>query len=181
MSPEPPLLRTERLVLIAARREHLEAELHDPDRLGPLLGARVPAGWPPGEYDRDAMAFFLDRYEAEGPAAVGWYGSYALAIPADPAAPPELVAAAGYFGPPTPDGTLEIGYSVVAEARRRGYAAELARALAEHGLRQGGVRRVIAHTAAENHASRGVLERAGFRAAGSDGRGLIYEYRPGGA
>ena len=39
-----------------------------------------------------------------------------------------LVAAGGYFGPPA-GGSVEIGYSVIPEARERGYATELVEAL----------------------------------------------------
>ncbi len=47
-----PSIHTQRLVLVAATLEHIVTELEDPSRLGPLIGARVPEGWP-GEYDRD--------------------------------------------------------------------------------------------------------------------------------
>lgn len=154
---------TPRLLVVATLPAHLRIELDSPERLGPLLGVRVPASWPPGEYDRDAMAFFCGRYDDEGAAAIGWYGWYAIR-PAAGGEAAELVGSVGYFGPPSADGTVEIGYSMVPEARCRGYATELARGLAERALALPGVQRVVAHAAHENVASHKVLERAGFRA-----------------
>jgi len=56
---------------------------------------------------------------------------------------------------------LEIGYWLYPEARGRGIATRLARALAEHGFSLG-VRRVTAYVNVGNVASERVLERAGF-------------------
>ena len=43
--------------------------------------------------------------------------------------PPTLVGAGGYFGPPDADGTVEIGYSVLPEWQRHGYATQMTEAL----------------------------------------------------
>ena len=50
-----------------------------------------------------------------------------------------VVGDAGFHGPPDADGRVEIGYQVVSERRRNGYAEEAVRALmawaaAEHGI-----------------------------------------------
>ena len=156
------VIHTARMVLVAATLEHVEAELAG--RLGELLGIDVPPGWPPGEYDRDAQDFFRERLREEGPAAVGWYGWYAL-LPGDPGRD-SLVGAGGYLGPPNAEGTVEMGYSILPEWEGRGLASELAAALAERALADSAVTRVIAHTDAGNAGSRTVLERAGFRVTG---------------
>ncbi len=160
------LIDTPRLRLIAAQLAHLRTELAEASQLGALLGAGVPASWPPGEYDRDAMAYFLSQYEIRGPNAIGWYGWYAVRR-AEGASLAQLVGAGGYFGPPSSEGTVEIGYSIADEARGQGYGTELALALADRALRHSRVRRVIAHVAPDNVASHRVLERAGFRFAGA--------------
>ena len=152
---------TARLRLIAAQAVHLRTELSDPAQLATLLDAEVPASWPPGEYDRDAISYFLSQYEIRGADAVGWYGWYAVLRP-EPPRPAQLVSAGGYFGPPSPDGTVEIGYSIADESRGQGYGTELAMALTERALQQPHVRRIIAHVAPDNVASHVVLKRAGF-------------------
>jgi RimJ/RimL family protein N-acetyltransferase len=84
----------------------------------------------------------------------------------------QLVGAGGYFGPPSADGTVEIGYSIVDEVCGEGYGTELAQALTNRALRHPGVRRVIAHVQADNVASHKVLKRAGFHfaAVGASGK-----------
>jgi ribosomal-protein-alanine N-acetyltransferase len=158
------LARTARLELIAATLDLIAAELTGPDALGALLGVSVPASWPPGEYDRDALEFFTSRLVAGGPAVLGWYNWYAIRIGAD-GRRASLVGGAGYLGPPL-DGEVEIGYSVVPEARGRGFATEIVQALTDRALSAAGVRKVIAHTLASNTTSQGVLTRSGFICAG---------------
>ena len=70
------------------------------------------------------------------------------------------------MGPPTPEGEVEIGSSLLPEARRQGFATELVRALLEHALTHPQVRRVVAHTADGNGRQAAVLTRAGFSPAG---------------
>jgi RimJ/RimL family protein N-acetyltransferase len=60
---------------------------------------------------------------------------------------------------------VEIGYFVLPEARRRGFATGIARLLAEHAFSLG-VERVAAYVNVGNIASERVLERAGFRREG---------------
>jgi len=121
-----PNVRTQRLVLVAATLEHIVTELADPSRLGPLLGARVPGGWPPGEYDRDAMEFFRSRLQEDSARCTGRLSWYVMT--SEPAGTlPTLVAGAGFMGPPE-DGAVEIGYSVmsVRYEKTRGSSSETA-------------------------------------------------------
>jgi RimJ/RimL family protein N-acetyltransferase len=158
-------VHTARLELIAATPDHLRAELDAPERLAEMLGAVVPPGWPPGLYDSDAMKFFLARLTEGGAGTAGWYAWYGIRRAAAEA-PATLVAAGGYMGPPSEDGTVEIGYSVVPELRGRGYATEMMGALVARALEVPGVRRVAAEAHEENIASITVLERCGFSRVG---------------
>jgi len=157
-------LRTPRLELVPATVAHLEAELRGGGGLSTLLAARVPGSWPPGEYDRDAMAFFHARLREGGPEAVGWYGWYALTRDGGPAT---LVGSGGFFGPPE-GGAVEIGYSVIPEARGRGFATEIVKALVRHAFATGAVREVRARTEPSNPASSRVLLKGGFERDGRD-------------
>lgn len=150
------MLKTPRLTLIPATLAHVDAEIDAPETFGALLGATVPPGWPPGLYDRDAMAFFRQQLREHGDALVGWLGWYAVLD----APEPTLVACGGYFGPPE-DGAVEIGYSVVESFRRRGIATELIGALVENAFARG-VDTLTAHTDTDNLASQAALRRAGF-------------------
>ena len=159
-------LRSDRLTLVASTLAHVRTELESPAQLASLLGAVVSTEWPTGEYDRDAMEFFRERLEEGGEEAVGWYGWYAVRE-ADSDGPRSLVGAGGYLGPPDAEGTVEVGYSVLPEWQRRGYASEMVEMLAKHAFTFVRVERVIAHTTAANPASIAVLLRCGFHAAGA--------------
>src|SRR4051794_19434895 len=172
-------MHTARLDLVATTLDHLRAELEAPAELAGLLGAVVPASWPPGLYDRDAMTFFQARLTEGGPAAIGWYGWYAILRPAADQ-PATLVACAGYFGPPTADGVVEIGYSTAPEFRGRGCATEFVSALTARAWATPGVTQVVAEVHEENAASIKVLERCGFHriGAGRDPGHHRYQHRP---
>jgi [ribosomal protein S5]-alanine N-acetyltransferase len=171
------LLESSRLVLVASTAAHVRTELEAPEKLCLMLDATVSPAWPSGEYDRDAMEFFLSRFEEGGESVEGWYGWYALG-PGRDGASRELVGAGGYFGPPGEDGTVEIGYSVLPEWQRQGYASEMVKTLVANAFTFPGVARVIAHTTADNPASIKVLLTNSFRAVGpgEEAGTLRFEY-----
>lgn len=169
------VVRTPRLDLIAATLEHLDAELHSHAALQRVLGASVPQDWPPGEYDRSAQEFFRSQLASNGPSRVGWLTWYAVTRNAK-GVRERLVAGAGFLGPPV-DGVVEIGYSVVAEARGRGYASEIVSALVAYAFEHPDVRDVIAHTSDGNVASTRVLLGCGFHRIGPGPEPGSVEYR----
>lgn len=174
---EAKSLESGRLTLVASTATHVRTELEAPEQLARLLDATVSSEWPSGEYDRDAMEFFLSRLEEGGKNAEGWYGWYALGRNNDEGSR-ALLGAGGYFGPPDADGTVEVGYSVLPEWQRRGYAREIVDLLAENAFTFPQVSRIIAHTAQDNLASVRVLVRCGFVAAGAGAEAgtLRFEY-----
>jgi ribosomal-protein-alanine N-acetyltransferase len=158
------IIRTQRLDLVPATLALVEADIESPEALGRQLGAVVPANWPPGEYDRSAMEFFRDRL-SENPEAVGWYGWYAVHRSVEPHGS-VLVGCGGYLGPPGVDGVAEIGYSIVPDSRRLGFATELVHALVSRALSMPQVIRVVAHTTSTNLGSVRVIEKCGFSLVG---------------
>jgi [ribosomal protein S5]-alanine N-acetyltransferase len=160
------ILQSHRLTLIASTLTHIRTELDSPEQLASLLNAVVSPAWPTGEYDRDAMEFFRARLEEGGEAVEGWYGWYAVRR-ADAEGPRALVGGAGYFGPANEEGTLEVGYSVLPQWQRRGYASEMVGTLVERAFTFAHVKRIIAHTTEANPASIAVLLHCGFHAAGA--------------
>lgn len=156
-------LQTTHLDLVAMTLVHLDAEEMGPGELGLLLGVTTPKGWPPGEYDRDAMKGFRERLAAEGADSVGWYGWYAIRrrTALQSAA---LVGAGGFLGPPDASGAVELGFSILPAFRGHGHATEMALALVDYALAQPGVDRVVAHTAVTNRPTISVLMRCGLQA-----------------
>ncbi|WP_220493326.1 MULTISPECIES: GNAT family N-acetyltransferase [unclassified Pseudoalteromonas] len=143
--------------------------------LAEKLNATVSNGWPSGEYDRDAMEFFLSCFENGGEASQGWYGWYAINI--DPiSGERSLIGSGGYFGPPDSNGIVEIGYSVLPEWQRRGYATEIVNTLVSHAYSFEKTNSIIAHTSPENDASKKVLISSGFREVGVNDGNLRFEH-----
>jgi [ribosomal protein S5]-alanine N-acetyltransferase len=154
-------LQTERLTLLAQTAGMAHAELEDRAALPALLGAEVPADWPPPLNDRDSMAWAA-RFIAEHPDNPGWGMWYFITNNVDR---PQAVGVGGYKGPPV-DGACEIGYSVMAAHQRHGYASEAVRALVQRAFTHAGARSVIAHTLPELTPSIGVLQKCGFTCEG---------------
>ncbi len=157
----PLITQTPRLLILAASRALLTAELHKPQYFPTLLGAAMPADWPPGEYDRAAMHYFLEQLTVGGRTAAGWYNWYALRK-AEGDTPRTLIGSGGFMGPPDGAGTAEIGYSIAAEWRGQGLATELVAGLVQQAAATGMVRRLVAHARADNPASQQVLLHNGF-------------------
>jgi ribosomal-protein-alanine N-acetyltransferase len=168
-------LSNENLTLVAATASHLQVELKTPDQLSELLEAEVSNAWPSGEYDRDAMEFFYAQLQEGGEAAEGWYGWYAIRH-GDQQGPRALVGAGGFMGPPSADGVVEIGYSVLPEWQGKQYATAIVGLLLDFAFDVHHVNKVIAHTDNGNEASIKVLLNNGFVAdgTGEDSRQLRF-------
>lgn len=81
------------------------------------------------------------------------------------------VGTIGFFGPPDDAGLVEIGYGLIASARRAGLITEaltIAVAAAHHAGAT-----VIAHTSPDNAASQAALRRCGFAEVGIDASGEL--------
>jgi len=168
----PLITHTPRLVLVAASRALLTAELHKPQYFPVLLGAALPATWPPLGYDREAQEFILEKLTAGGRDAAGWYSWYVLRN-AEGTTPRTLVGSAGFTGPPDEQGQAELGYSIVADWQGQGLATELVAGLVQQAAATGQVRRLVAHSEPENLASQKVLLANGFESSGTDVNGQL--------
>jgi ribosomal-protein-alanine N-acetyltransferase len=152
------VLRTRRLELHAATVELAELAVGSGQALAQRLGAEPPAGWPP-PLTEDTQYWLAEQLAAQ-PGEAGWWVWYWVTV--EPAAPRQLIGQGGFKGPPGPEHTVEIGYSVVREAHGRGYATEAAGALIEWAFAHRSVDRVIAHTYRHLTASIRVMEKNGL-------------------
>ena len=166
-------IETRRLLLIPGTAESGRAELQSPAALAECLDVEVAARWPPDLYDADAIGFMIALLERD-PKAADW-GFYYFAL-RRPSAAPLLIGAGGYKGKPGDDGTVEIGYSVLAAYQRRGYATEAAIGLVARAFADPRVTRVIAETLPGLVASIGVLEKIGFRLLGEGSEPGVIRY-----
>jgi RimJ/RimL family protein N-acetyltransferase len=157
------VIESERLVLTPATPELVRAALQGPVALGEGLRAVVPATWPPEYLDAASLEYTLDRL-ARGPDNFGWWLHFVVLKAGERGR--TLIGSAGYKGPPSADGTVEVGYGIVGDHRRKGYAVEATRGLLARAFVTPTVRRAIAETLPELTPSIGVLEKCGFRLIG---------------
>ena len=165
-------LRTERLELIAATVEHLQAELRDRDRFAAMLDARIPDPWPPPLNDEDSANWAIEYLQGH-PDDVGWSMWYFVLVDGHERT---AIGNGGFKGLPDAVGTAEVGYSVVEAYQRRGYGSEATSALIAWAFAHAEVSRVVAETYPELVASIGVMEKNGMRYLGPGSEERVVRY-----
>ncbi len=158
-SNAPLRLLTDRLELIAATRETIGAEMTDLETFARFLNVETPKIWPPPLNDENSMKWFAQFLEAH-PNGVGWGMWYFILKSA--ASTKRVIGNGGFKGLPRDDGTVEVGYSVLEEHQRSGYASEAVAALVGWAFTHPEVTRVIAETYPHLRPSIRVLEKNGF-------------------
>jgi ribosomal-protein-alanine N-acetyltransferase len=157
-------LMTDRLELVAGTAELARADLEDRARFARLLNAQVPPAWPPPLNDEASMEWAARMHEAN-PGAHGW-GVWYFLLRDDVSGERVAIGNGGFKGPPTPTGTVEIGYSFLEEHHGKGYATEAVGALLVWAFGHADVRVVAAETLAQLTPSIRLLEKCGFRLVG---------------
>ena len=156
----PEVARTTRLVLVTIPVEELAA-IRDGDRRGRAWAEDYPA-----DDDRMLADLALSGGVPWVRADEPWGPLQVRLLDTDVA-----IGGAGFKGRPDDEGETEIGYGFVRSARGHGYATEAVGALVEVA-RARGLRALTAETAADNEASRRVLEKNGFLLSDRDGEAL---------
>jgi ribosomal-protein-alanine N-acetyltransferase len=152
------MIETARLKLIPCELKHFEAILQDQKQLEQLLGVAVLADWYdfPGVAGIEAIQFSYEYLQAN-PDAHGWW-MYLFIHVKDNA----LIGFGGYKGKADESGMVEIGYAIIPAYRGKGLATEAAEGLIDHAFSHAHIRKVEAHTLAEQNASTRVLEKVGM-------------------
>lgn len=169
---------TDRLELIPATVDLCRAEARGRDAIEQALRVRVPASWPPAVFEPNDVERIRRALERD-PGNHAWTLHYVVLREPVVGGRRELLGVAGYAGPPSADGAVEVGYAIAEEHQRQGYATEAVRALVEGAFETSGVVVVTATTYAELQPSIGVLRKTGFSRIDSDpATGLLrYERR----
>ncbi|MCK4355731.1 GNAT family N-acetyltransferase [Candidatus Bipolaricaulota bacterium] len=152
-------LITPRLTLIPATAALVQAEVGPQDLLSQALGVKVPENWPP-ELLVDVLPFFLEQLKRDT-ALVGWLSWYCV-LRREATEEALLIGSGGFKGKPQPDGTIEIGYSILPQYQGRSYATEAVAGLLAWAFSYSEVTRAIAETSSGNRASIRVLAKLGF-------------------
>lgn len=153
-------------ILIALRDSDLAAA-------STLAGVEIP-GYFITEAERWLWRLRLSDIAAN-PEAARWIARAAVDNPGG-----FVVGHAGFHGPPDEDGMVEVGYTVVPQYRRRGYARAMLAALLRRAADEPQVRTVRASISPGNVASLATISGFGFEPAGEqwdeeDGRELLFE------
>jgi len=155
----PTLLHTTRLSFIPATREILSADLNDRCGLSHLLGAAVPAAWPPPLMDKRVIREFLRMMDdPAGPLFTAWY----WVLNNQATGTGTLIGNGGILSAEVRMDTAVLGYSVLKEFWGRGYATEAVGALVPVIFSLPGITRIVATTYPDLTASIRVLEKNGF-------------------
>lgn len=156
------MIQTRRLDLRIGTRESLFADLEGHDALAEALGVEVPENWPPEYYDEPAIQWTLDKLPFVDPQNAGYWLYYAVLRREEG---PVLIGVAGFKWPPH-EGSIEIGYGVLEQYRRQGFATEMVDAFVRFAFSHDDMHEVTAETYPELIASIGVLEKNGFQLVG---------------
>lgn len=143
------------------------------DRAEALIGASIPADWP-DEDDRYLLELRITQLR-EKPSSGEWLVRAIVKRDDD-----RMIGHVGFHGPPDHRGVVEVGYTIFADHRRRGYAEESVRAIFEWARGRAEVRRLRASVSPDNDPSLKLLSKLGFEQVGAqwderDGKELILE------
>lgn len=131
--------------------------------IDPRLARAIVAGGPESDLAWEegfpmAPVLGIARRIAAATAPLGPFSAYAIVRQADG----RVIGDAGFHGPPSAEGEVELGYAVVPAARRQGFAREAVELLVAWAWSQPGVRAITARVEPRNAASERLLDRLGF-------------------
>ena len=170
-----PIIHADRLDLVPLSLAFLEAILSGRRADAETIAAlKLPEGWP-DERDRRLLRLRRDQI-GQDPGCQQWL-IRAIVLPGDGRT---MVGHIGFHGPPQIIGRAELGYSVVADQRRRGYAIEAARALMDWAAREHDTTSFFISIAPDNAASLALAAKLGFARVGEqideeDGLEYVFE------
>jgi ribosomal-protein-alanine N-acetyltransferase len=166
------IIETARLRLVPFTLPYAASSPDDRATLARETGVDVPESWPPELWDQDANDW--TRRMLEQDPSTEWIPRCIVLRDPRPTACGVIGMAA-----PDADGRVLIGYGVLPEFRRRGYAAEALGGVLEWAFRDRRVQAVFGDTYPNLIASIRTMERNGFRhvGAGAEEGTIRYEAR----
>jgi RimJ/RimL family protein N-acetyltransferase len=176
VNDEDGLVRSERLELHLLGPEQLDALAGgDTAPLAETLDAEISPEWV-GEVRW--LAALRARQVREKPSDAPWL--LRAIVRSEAGEVRRVIGYLNFHGGPNQDGQVEIGYTLLPEARGQGYAIEAVRAMFDWATRAHGIRRFRASVAPDNERSINLISKLGFRHTGEqmdpeDGLELVYE------
>jgi ribosomal-protein-alanine N-acetyltransferase len=151
-----PTIRTRRLELVSMSPSFLNAVLADRRADAEAIAAlKLPPDWP-DERDRSLFRRRLEQMRQDSDSQQWLLRAIVLS------ARRVLIGHIGFHGPPETVGRAELGYAVMPDYRRLGYASEAARTMMEWAHREHGVTSFFVAISPDNAASLAMAVRLGF-------------------
>ncbi|HUP89513.1 MAG TPA: GNAT family N-acetyltransferase [Longimicrobiales bacterium] len=169
------VIYTRRLDLQQAEIKHLAADLKGKDALAEALDVLVPDNWPPELYDEAAIKWTLDKLKSGEMGNDGFSVYYFILRPEEEGDAPVLIGVGGYTSSPV-EGTVEVGYGILEQFRRRGFASEATAGFVRYAFSHREVHTVTAQTLPHLDASIGVLIKNGFEFVGDGSEAGVIRY-----
>jgi len=148
------MIITPRLRIVSCDDTLFDAIRMGNNTLARVMGVNVPKKWTDF---RDTFTPSYHRWKAHPPLR-DWWVYLVIYVPEN-----ILIGSCGYKGEPDANGVVEIGYEIIPAFRQKGLGAEMAKGLVDHAFSHSAVRKVIAHTLAEENPSVKILESIGFK------------------
>lgn len=148
------MIITPRLRIVSCDDTLFDAIRMGNNTLARVMGVNVPKKWTDF---RDTFTPSYHRWKAHPPLR-DWWVYLVIYVPEN-----ILIGSCGYKGEPDANGVVEIGYEIIPSFRQKGLGAEMAKGLLDHAFSHSAVRKVIAHTLAEENPSVKILESIGFK------------------
>ena len=164
-----PTLETKRLQLIPFTLDLKKAAMNDRARLIEILGVYVPKHWPGSDLAEALPAFVENMEKAPSEPVWDWIAIHRL--------DQTVIGGIGFMGGPDKAGVVEVGYDIVPEYRKQGYATEMARSLIAWAFQETAIKVVTASCLDDNFGSIKVLENVGLYRLEPDGNMLKWEIR----
>ena len=172
------VITTDRLELHLLTLAELDAVAGgDAGGLAARISAAVPVEWIDDVRD---LAAFRAQQLRDRPGDEPWLlRALVVSLPADPR---RVIGYLNFHAAPDEGGMVEIGYTLLPEARGRGYAIEAVRGAFAWATREFGIRHFRASVAPGNERSENLIRKLGFVQTGQqwddrDGLELVYELR----
>ncbi|HCI80751.1 MAG TPA: GNAT family N-acetyltransferase [Ktedonobacter sp.] len=161
------VLESERLLLIPFSLDLKKLTLANKSKLAELLGVHVPEHWPQKDF-AEALPFFIGQMEQD-PTHATW--DVITVHKADKV----VIGGIGCHGAPDEAGMVEIGYDIIPEYQRHGYATEMAGRFITWLFQQPDIKVITAECLDDNIGSIRVLEKVGMKRVGHDGDMIKWE------
>jgi ribosomal-protein-alanine N-acetyltransferase len=159
-------IQTPRLDLIAVTQESLQCQVgFGPEmqaELGSILNAKVPPEWPHENWEPHVLDYLMNLI-AENPEAIGWCRYLVLRHDNGTRT---LIGTFGSGFPAHDTGEAEVGYGILPDFQRQGYAPEAVDAMLPWLETQRRIHAFTAQTFPHLRGSIRVLEKCGFKPVG---------------